>query len=249
MISKREIKDWILISLLPLSKRTGINVPNLYFKRPEDMEFSYQKFYDIIRELENQKLITKASIIGGHHCITENGTKEIKERLNWLKKEEIRKYQRTIQFSPMVEIKERISNIEEFISNSVLAMSSFIIYAHILTDDSYIDLFFTFLTVLFSIYAMKNFSFIVSFAFERFRENFAIKFWNYIDKQERNLFHIIFLIAVIGISYFLNYMGIEWNWIIGTIALTLIGNAIWNRKALFNKFMKFKEKYKRKAAL
>ncbi|MCK5698702.1 MAG: hypothetical protein KAH93_02560 [Candidatus Aenigmarchaeota archaeon] len=96
---------------------------------------------------------------------------------------------------------------------------------------------------------MKNFSFIVSFAFERFRENLAIKFWNYIDKQDKNSFYIIFTITIIGISYLLNYMGIEWKLIIGTIALNLIGYVIWNHKALFNKFTKFKEKYKRKTVL
>lgn len=61
--SKINPEDWILITLINASERTGISLDKWYFiKRPDGLEIEPNHFYQIIKKMEEDGTIKKSII-------------------------------------------------------------------------------------------------------------------------------------------------------------------------------------------
>lgn len=109
-------EDWILLTLRNTSQINGLNLTNWYtLNRPDELELSFPDFSKIIDEMEDIGLLRRASSIGGNHCLTDKGKKEVlqlKKRLNF------NDYYYIISKFPIIELRERIETLEFLIITS-----------------------------------------------------------------------------------------------------------------------------------
>lgn len=156
-------EDWILLTLRNTSERNGLNLTNWYsLNRPDELELSFPDFSKIIDEMEDNGLLRRASSIGGNHCLTDKGKKEV---LQLKKRLDFDDYYYIISKFPIIELRERIETLEFLIITSfglfwIVLLEEIPLSSHI----SNLNILFVYLsliicaTFLLSLYFGSNFS-------------------------------------------------------------------------------------------
>jgi hypothetical protein len=223
----------------------GINPSNLYFDRPENIEVGYEKFFQIFKNLEKRKYISRTSFVGGNYCINEMGEEYIGKLLKKLKKRDYNAYYSLLEYSPIIELKEKIRSIQNFIINGIILSALIFLINQYPPDSIYIFIFLMVLTVIFFVLTMSNLSYIASDMGLEIRKKYVGKFWSFVDKNE-DLFFNIFYIVVLGLGLLLinKFLGLELQAIVTFIILTLFIEYFLKRRTLRSIFKRYKEKIK-----
>ncbi len=220
-------EDWILITLMNASERTGISLDKWYFiKRPDELEIEHSHFYQIINKMEEDGTIKRASFISGNYCLSDKGKKEaitLKRRLNF------NDYYSIISKFPELELKERVQRLEALIIYSaflVLIINCGKLILQYITNPILssalllINIFFLLLISYYSIFNLSNIAFYWVIGLQR-ETLWRYKEWLWNNKNKFT--YPLPAIAIIVIFYVVYIMNIvPWQLIVWGVIMFLI---------------------------
>lgn len=227
-MNDREIEDWILVSLLPVSTRTGENISNLPLKILSNESLNFGDFFRVVKKLENEKLIGHALFVAGNYCLTKEGVKEADKRLNKLRTDRYQFYRKLMESVPLIDTKQRLKDIEGFIIFTFFTLLM-VKQVSINLKNNFDVILPSIITAVFGIYAIKHFSYVGLSVMDEYSKKInklnelVIKYKPILYKYKDRIGYIFFAIVLLTSIFLIKkYTGWNWKYINGTIGMGII---------------------------
>ena len=246
--NQKEVEDWVLINLSVSTSPNGLPITQAWFNVPKNLEPDTTNFYEIIDCMIKQGVIERVPYFRNNVRITENGKIDLEKRMKYLRKKDKRGYIELISYSPIFELRERVTIIEKFLFYIILIGAFWLLFNLGVTNgNSYLilisSLVIAILTILLSFYIAN----LVDFAGKGSKQKIIRFLFSLLDKHGRKGFYLLFLVILVALFYLINrYLGISWANIIAGILIGIISTIILAIVPIMSKYDAFLTKIKNK---
>lgn len=190
------------------SQGYGFDINKWYFEKPDEFNINPAKFQELIDRLEKDEIIKRASKEPINYYISDKGKRE----LTTLKKQlKFKEYYLIISNFPVIELKERVGYLENFIILSIslvvmIGLNSFV--SQHINNISYLILFLFFSLFIFivSFYVGFNLGSIVLFWIISMQKETLWKYKEWLWNNQNKIIGVISVLFIIFIIFLLDYM-------------------------------------------
>lgn len=221
----KKVHYWILIALSKAPK-WGYDAVKLYHQRPDFLDVQFDKFFNLLRELENEDFIKhNKKTLSLSFFLTEKGEKEVRK---FYHPSNIKSFYELLRYFPELELKDRIENIESFIFSTIFLFLSLYFITKRPFKNTYFLLFLlgVFMTSL--VNAASYFSVITHLVLEKFTFISKSKIIDlYEDNRNSIGYFLVLLFTVVGLVT-LEYLGLTYVQLVIAVILQAIFWALLN---------------------